>query len=165
MLPYGDVWRESRRIFTKHFSNSNINQPREILYVRRFLGQLLQRPNDFLKHVRTYVPFTVYLVNEPFIFVTFLSLVGSTTLSMTYGINVRPYNDPYIAIAEEALEAVAELLIAGAFLVDILPVLKYVPSWFPGAKFQRKAATMRTYSGNIRNAPFAVTKSLMVFTP
>jgi hypothetical protein len=84
---------------------------------------------------------------------------------MTYSINVRPYNDPYIAIAEEAVATIAELVIAGAFLVDILPVLKYVPDWFPGAKFQRKAAIMRTHSENIRNVAFAETKKLMVFTP
>jgi len=65
MLPYGDVWRESRRIFTKHLSNSSINLPRDILYVRRFLGQLLEKPNSFLHHVRTYVPFNVSLVNRP----------------------------------------------------------------------------------------------------
>ena len=64
MLPYGNIWRESRRIFTKHFSNSNINQPRDILYVKRFLGQLLRKPNDFLQHARTYGPFTVTLVNR-----------------------------------------------------------------------------------------------------
>ena len=165
MLPYGDVWRESRRIFTKHFSNSSINQPRDILYVRRFLGQLLQKPNDFLQHTRTYVPFTVSLINKPFIFFAFLRLVGSTTLSMTYSMNVRPYNDPYIAIAEEGIAAGAELAVAGAFLVDILPILKYVPAWFPGAKFQRKAAMMRTHSEKMRNATFAATKELMVFTP
>jgi hypothetical protein len=166
VLPYGDVWRESRRIFTKHFSNSNsINHPRDILYVRRFLGQLLQKPNDFLQHARTYVLFTVSFVNRPFIFFASLRLVGSTTLSMTYSINVRPYNDPYIAIAEEAVEAMAELMVPGAFFVDILPVLKYVPDWFPGAKFQRKAAMMRTHAEKMRNATFAETKKLMVFTP
>ncbi|KIM35566.1 hypothetical protein M413DRAFT_79273 [Hebeloma cylindrosporum] len=144
LLPYGDAWRESRRIFTKHFNSSThnvINQQRNILYVRRFLGQLLQRPDDFLQHVRT--------------------LVGSTTLSMTYSIDVHPYHDPFIAIAEEAVEAGAELLIAGAFLVDIIPILKYVPEWFPGANFQRKGAIMRAHSDKIRNATFEATKNLM----
>ena len=84
---------------------------------------------------------------------------------MTYGINIRPYDDPLIAIAEEAVEAMSELMIAGTFLVDILPILKYVPEWFPGAKFQRKAAMMRKDSAKIRNAPFAATKNLMVFIP
>jgi hypothetical protein len=83
---------------------------------------------------------------------------------MTYGINVRPYNDPFIAIAEEAFEVSADLFI-GTFLVDIIPILKYVPNWFPGAKFQRKAAMMREHSVKIRNAPFAATKKLIVFIP
>ena len=84
---------------------------------------------------------------------------------MTYSVNVRPYNDPYIAIAEEGIAAGAELVVPGAFLVDIFPILKYVPAWFPGANFQRKAAVMRTQSEKMRNATFAATKELMVFTP
>ena len=82
---------------------------------------------------------------------------------MTYSINIHPYNDPYIKIAEEAIGAVAELLVPGAFLVDIIPILKYVPAWFPGAKFQRKAAVMRKLTATMRNAPFAATEELMVF--
>jgi len=143
VLPYGSVWRASRRMFSKFFNPSNPSyiQPREITYVRRFLGQLLQKPDDFLQHVRT--------------------LVGSTTLSMTYNINVRPYNDPYIKIVEEAARSIAELLIPGAFLVDIIPILKYVPKWFPGAKFQSKAAIMRKEAAKMRNTMFAATEGLM----
>ena len=161
MLPYGDVWRASRRIFTKYFNPSNptINQPRDIIYVRRFLGQLLQTPDDFLQHARTYV--SIFSSKYTLHFLC-ISLVGSTTLSMTYSIKVRPYNDPYIKSAEEAIEAVAELLVAGAFLVDIIPILKYVPGWFPGATFQRKAAALRRHAGNIRNATYAATEKLMV---
>ena len=81
---------------------------------------------------------------------------------MTYGINVRPYNDPYIKIAEEAVEAVAEFLIPGAFLVDSIPILKYVPEWFPGAKFHGKAAVMRKHAAIMRNTTFAATEELMV---
>ena len=85
-------------------------------------------------------------------------------LSMTYGINIRPYDDPLIAMAEEAVEAMSELTNAGTFLVDILPILKYVPGWFPGAKFQTKAAMTRTHVEKIRNATFAATKEVMVIT-
>ena len=81
---------------------------------------------------------------------------------MTYSINVHPYNDPYIKIAEEAMLAIAELLIPGAFLVDIIPILKYLPEWFPGAKFQSKAAVMRKYALIMRNTTFAATEELMV---
>jgi hypothetical protein len=81
---------------------------------------------------------------------------------MTYSINVLPYNDPYVKVTEEALEATKELIVAGAFLVDIIPILKYVPHWFPGANFQRKAAKLRKHAANIRNFTFAATQKLMV---
>ena len=81
---------------------------------------------------------------------------------MTYSIDIRPYNDPYIKIAEDAASSITELLIPGAFLVDIIPILKYVPEWFPGAKFQKKAAVMRGHAANVRNATFAATEKIMV---
>ena len=81
---------------------------------------------------------------------------------MTYSINIQPYNDPYIKIVEEAVAATAELVIPGAFLVEIIPILKYVPEWFPGAKFQSKAAMMRKHAAIIRNMTFAATVKLMV---
>ena len=81
---------------------------------------------------------------------------------MTYSINIQPYNDPYIKIAEDALRVGSALLIPGAFLVDIIPILKYVPEWFPGAKFQRKAAVMREHAERVRNTTFTATEELMV---
>jgi hypothetical protein len=109
-------------------------------------------------------PFTIFLVTSKHVFhFLHISFVGSTTLSMTYSINVHPYNDPYIKIVEEAIGAIAELVVPGAFLVDIIPILKYVPEWFPGAKFQSKAAVMRKYAAILRNTTFAATEELMVF--
>ena len=108
-------------------------------------------------------PFIVFLVTaKRALHFLRTSLVGSTIISTTYSINVRPYNDPYINTIEEAMGVFAELLIPGAFLVDIIPILKYVPEWFPGAKFQSKAAKMRKHAENVRNTPFAATEELMV---
>ena len=152
-------------MFTKHFnpSNRNINQPNEIIYVRRFLGQLLQKPSDFLQHIRTYVYiYRIVTASGKHLLNLRFSLVGSTTISMIYSINIRPYDDPYIKIAEEAVVAAAELLIPGAFLVDIIPILKYIPEWFPGAKFQRRAAVIRKQAATLRNTTFAATEELVV---
>ena len=109
-------------------------------------------------------PFAIFPVSSKHtsIFLCIFSAVGSTILSMTYSINVRPYNDPYIKLAEEAVGAIAELLIPGAFFVDIIPILKYVPEWFPGAKFQSKAAIMRKHAAIMRNTTFAATEEFMV---
>jgi hypothetical protein len=81
---------------------------------------------------------------------------------MTYSINIRPYNDPYIKIVEEAVRSATELLIPGAFLVDIIPILKYVPEWFPGAKFHHTAAMARKLAVKMVNTMFSATEELMV---
>ena len=108
-------------------------------------------------------PFTIFLVtSKRFLHFLRTSLVGSSILSMTYSINVRPYNDPYIKIVEEAMAAISEVLIPGAFLVDIIPILKYIPEWFPGAKFQRRAAVIRKQAATLRNTTFAATEELVV---
>lgn len=43
----------------------------------------------------------------------------------------------------------------GAYLVDLLPVLKYVPEWFPGASFQTVGRKGRELSEELQNKPFA----------
>ena len=71
-----------------------------------------------------------------------------------YGIAVQESDDPYISIAEEALTRAAEAGIPGTFWVDWIPILKYVPSWFPGAGFQKKAERVRETSNTMAEKPF-----------
>ena len=49
-------------------------------------------------------------------------------MKILYGISVQESDDPYISIAEEAVSGSAEAGIPGAFWVDFLPILKYIPS-------------------------------------
>jgi len=84
---------------------------------------------------------------------------------MTYSINVQPYDDPFIKLVEEAMVSGGELFIAGAFLVDIIPILKYVPEWFPGSGLQGKATNTRRHAASIRNFTLAATEKLMVCYP
>ena len=58
------------------------------------------------------------------------------------------------SIAEEALNGVAQAGIPGAFWVDLFPILKYVPSWFPGAGFQKKAARWKEAINTMAEKPF-----------
>ena len=75
-------------------------------------------------------------------------------MKIGYGIAVRESDDPYISIAEETLTRAAEAGIPGAFWVDWFPILKYVPSWFPGAGFQRKAERVRETSNTMAEKSF-----------
>ena len=83
-----------------------------------------------------------------------ISIFAATIMKIGYGITVQESDDPYISIAEEAVKGIAEAGIPGAFWVDFIPILKYVPSWFPGAGFQRKAACWREAVNTMAEKPF-----------
>ena len=61
-------------------------------------------------------------------------------MTVSYGLTVSDSEDPFISKAEEALHGFSEAGVPGTFLVDLLPILKHVPSWFPGAGFKRMAS-------------------------
>ena len=67
-------------------------------------------------------------------------MFGRSALKVAYGIEVADENDVHIATVERALGGVAEGFTPGAFLVDLIPILKYVPAWMPGAGWKKKAA-------------------------
>jgi len=82
------------------------------------------------------------------------STFAATIMKISYGITVQEFDDPYISIAEVAFNGFAEAGIPGAFWVDMFPILKYVPSWFPGAGFQKKAARWREAIDTMVEKPF-----------
>ena len=83
-------------------------------------------------------------------------------MKIGYGIAVQESDDPYISIAEEVLSGIADAGIPGAFWVDFFPVLKYVPSWFPGAGFQKKAARWREVTNTMAEKPFRYVQEQLV---
>ena len=83
-------------------------------------------------------------------------------MKIGYGIAVRESDDPYISIAEELLSRIAEVGIPGAFLVDLFPFLKHVPSWFPGAGFQKKAARWKEIGHIMADKPFCHVQEQLV---
>ena len=83
-------------------------------------------------------------------------------MKIAYGIDVQEYNDPYIRVAEDAMKGVNEAGIPGAFWVDLFPILKYVPSWFPGAGFQKKATHWRGVNKALIENPFRYVKEQLV---
>ena len=102
-------------------------------------------------------------------------------LSIAYGIDVEPENDPYLMRAETNVQIASEVAIPGTYLVvsftfgtmvvlktvcldakDTIPILKYVPSWMPGAGFKRKAKKWAKDVEDMINLPFEKAKKLIV---
>lgn len=83
-------------------------------------------------------------------------------MNSVYGIDIQESDDPYISTAEACLQGLAEAGVAGAFLVDLLPFLKHVPSWIPGAGFRKKAAHWKQLNTQLVDKPFDVVKQRIV---
>ncbi|KAJ8079584.1 hypothetical protein PM082_011171 [Marasmius tenuissimus] len=97
---------------------------------RALLKKLCKNPDDLLGHIRHHA--------------------GSVILAIVYGIEILPENDPHVLIAEKAIRAGIDATLPGAYLVENIPILKYVPEWFPGAGWKRRAkATERMLTAMI----------------
>ncbi|RXW19597.1 hypothetical protein EST38_g6257 [Candolleomyces aberdarensis] len=81
---------------------------------------------------------------------------GGLSLSMAYGIEMKAKNDPYVRMSERAMSGLVLSGTPGRWLVDVLPFLKYVPSWFPGAGWKRQAAVWREWQDDMRTKPYDV---------
>ena len=84
-------------------------------------------------------------------------------MKIGYGIEVQESDDPYISIAEDVLGGIAQVGIPGSFWVDLFPVLQYVPSWFPAAGFQKKAARWKEATNTMAEKPFRHVQEQMVY--
>ena len=83
------------------------------------------------------------------------STIGGIALSLAYGIKVLPREDPHIRIAEEALGTFTQVTVSGGgVLVDLIPPLKYIPEWMPGAGFKRQAKIWNALQKQFRERPF-----------
>jgi hypothetical protein len=79
-----------------------------------------------------------------------------------YGITIKGKDDPLVTQHEEALELIGGAAIPGAYLVDIIPALRHVPAWMPGAGFQRIAAHCRELGKSMTEGPMKFVKNAMV---
>ena len=71
----------------------------------------------------------------------------------------------HISLAEEVIEGGSAAAIPGAFYVDFLPILAYVPSWAPGAGFQKKAAHWKKLNETMVETPFRHVEEQLVGEP
>ncbi|KAH6905145.1 cytochrome P450 98A3 [Coprinopsis sp. MPI-PUGE-AT-0042] len=101
-----------------------------LLYLRRLLAD----PKDFMD-------LTKYLF-------------GSIVMQISYGVDDFAYNAKLIDIAEDLARGWAEVSAPGRFLVDAFPILRYVPTWFPGAGWKRRLAEFAAQSNSLVKQTF-----------
>jgi hypothetical protein len=89
------------------------------------------------------------------------SAFADSILKVTYGIGVQG-NESYIGHAEAALAGISAAGHPGAFLVDIFPIMKIIPEWFPGAGWKKKANVWAYVNSIVTNCLWDTVKELVV---
>lgn len=87
--------------------------------------------------------------------------VGAIILRISHGYELQGDNDPFVDLANRATEQLSLSSSPGAFLVDVVPFLKYVPAWMPGAGFQRTAKEWSKTLEEMVEMPYNFTKEQM----
>ncbi|GJE88030.1 cytochrome P450 [Phanerochaete sordida] len=141
LMTYGDVWRQRRRLFNQHFKPQAIPAHHAKLTqgARTLTQLLLESPKKFLKH--------------------FHRVPGVTILDIIYAMDLDPQDDTTIEDLENAATTFADLADAKGYLVDLIPILKYLPSWLPGAGFKRQAAKWKKLVDRLHDEPYHKVKS------
>ncbi|KAM5536785.1 hypothetical protein V8D89_009503 [Ganoderma adspersum] len=146
VMPYGQRWRQHRRLFWQHFNIRAISvyQQAQTETTRKFLLKLLQDPSQLVEHIR-------------YVFL-------ATILKVIADIDMSDDHNQYGGHIDAALAGFSQGLMPGRFLVGLLPFLRYVPSWVPGAGFQNTFARWREASAALRHGPFAHVKDAMLLS-
>lgn len=89
---------------------------------------------------------------------------AAVVMSTAYGYDIQPKKDYLIEIAEDATVRICMAMVPGARLVNHIPILRYLPTWFLGAEFQRFAADTKKLTTQMKEIPFKWTQKKMVNT-
>ncbi|KAF8212748.1 cytochrome P450 [Mycena galopus ATCC 62051] len=143
LIKMGDDWRKNRRLLQETFNVKAARkyEPAELAGTHVLLCRLTVAPEDFMDHFR--------------------QMAGEIIMSITYGIDVLPFDDPYVTLAHKAVRTFAFAAVPGVYLVDTFPILKDIPRWFPGAGFKRQAEEWRKLAHGMAELPYAETKRQM----
>jgi len=82
-------------------------------------------------------------------------LIGEVIQTLTYGV-CKDGDLDLVALGRERTRIFSRT--TTGYVVDFLPWLKYIPSWFPGAQFKRDAKRWSIVSKASRLLPFNMVK-------
>ncbi|KAK7685068.1 hypothetical protein QCA50_011905 [Cerrena zonata] len=141
LMPYNERFKNYRKLL-KVGLNTNVTREYWPLIEKEIghsLVRLLDDPDTFTKNFRR--------------------TAGTIALKVAYGF--KHESDEFKTIMDDTEKALRMFSIAalpGVFLVDTLPFLKYVPSWFPGAGFKRLGIKTQGLIRKMVDTPFDMVK-------
>ncbi|CAE6385703.1 unnamed protein product [Rhizoctonia solani] len=141
IMRYGERWRSQRRMTNRVLNKGASTQlwPVVVEQCRLALQRISTSPENFIREIRR--------------------MMGSTLLSTVYGYEVTSAHDHLVELVEIAVDHFSDAVIPGNFYVNMIPWLRHVPDWFPGAGWKQVIKTWRKEKDEVVNMPFDWTKN------
>ncbi|KAH9942871.1 cytochrome P450 [Amylocystis lapponica] len=140
LLQYGEEWRAHRKLAHIAMSAKACQRYHPMLEdLAALLGEmLLKTPEDFISHVGL--------------------TAGRIIMSITYGLTTDVADRDFIHLTEKNLVRLNKAMVPGTYLCDMIPILKYAPSWVP---FRREGIIARTIANEVTTKPIEYVKREM----
>ncbi|KAJ8519420.1 hypothetical protein ONZ45_g3613 [Pleurotus djamor] len=138
---YGTTWRKHRTLYQNQFKSETVQQLQPLLLGKshEFLRRLLDAPDDWAGHIA--------------------HIVAANIMYICYGYNIRARDDPLVEMAQTSAVEVADTILKGSQVINLIPMAKHLPSWFPG--FPRRARECRRKVDVLLNVPYTAVRRQM----
>ncbi|CDO76234.1 hypothetical protein BN946_scf184644.g8 [Trametes cinnabarina] len=141
LMPYNERFKNYRRLLKVGLNKQVTREYYPLMEkeIARELVWLLDKPDAYEDHFRR--------------------TAGTVALKIAYG--YQNENNEFKALVqdtEEALHMFAIAALPGVFLVDTLPFLRHLPSWFPGAGFRKLGIRTQRLIKSMIDTPFDMVK-------
>ncbi|KAH7907191.1 cytochrome P450 [Hygrophoropsis aurantiaca] len=134
--PYGNEWRLARRLFHQGFraEASLAFRPVQIRKSYQLLSNFLESPQHFAAHLKTFS--------------------SSVAMSAIYDYETAPNDDPFVTIVEKTNNLGLQYMTPEMTLIlNVLPFLLHLPTWFPWATIKRNAILCTKYGIEMVETP------------
>jgi hypothetical protein len=145
LLSYGKPMREQRDLILRAVgSKASVaryaRMEEEETY--RFVRRVLEDPARLTDHVR--------------------KLAGSIIISIAFGHQVHDGKDEYVDLANKLMHEFGDASAPGRYIVDVFPILDFLPAWFPGLQYRKIAAEMRKTQDDFLTKPYEYVRAQLV---
>ncbi|XP_006457725.1 hypothetical protein AGABI2DRAFT_198695 [Agaricus bisporus var. bisporus H97] len=141
---YGQRFRNHRKLMHQ-LIGSNLSMSRfypiEETETQKFLKHLASTPQDLASHIRR--------------------TAGAIILRISHGYEIQEKDDPIVKIVEIGTAQFSLASAPGTFIVNLIPALRHLPDWFPGAGFKQTAREWAKDLSNMIERPHQYVKEQM----